>query len=103
MGVVNALADSAVGLGIRTSGDAIAEEIEELLADPLARFTAHPNWPSAASPAGVTLEFSVAVGHDGTPSTSPTTPKAWPETGVATSNRRSRSPRAPKPPQRCGV
>src|SRR6266571_5685689 len=68
MPVANALADSAVALGIRTSGDAIADEVEELLADPLARFMMHPNWPSAASPEGLPFEFSLAIGHDGTPS-----------------------------------
>lgn len=62
-----AMAECGVALGLSEGGEEIASEVEALLTGVMARFDAHPHWPSAASPDGVPFEFSLSIGAGGAP------------------------------------
>jgi hypothetical protein len=62
--VAEAIADSAVALGIRDRADTIADEMQGLIALPFDWFRQHSNWPSGLSECGVPFEFSIALDHD---------------------------------------
>jgi hypothetical protein len=62
--VAEAIADSAVALGIRDSTNTIADEIQGLITLPFDWFRQHSNWPSGLTDCGVPFEFSVAIHPD---------------------------------------
>jgi hypothetical protein len=66
--VAEAIADSAMALGIRDRPDPIADEIHGLIELPFDWFRQHSNWPSGLSESGVPFEFSVAINHAGSAS-----------------------------------
>jgi hypothetical protein len=66
--LAQAIAETAVAVDIRQRAGDLVGEIRRLLAEPVARYLEHPNWPSTLTYGGFPLEFSVSLARDGRPS-----------------------------------